>query len=69
MTKDLVVIEIQPSHLAVMDSQLAPLMAYTLKSFSFHVPLSQQMRDLARSAYHQGLCDGAQVGQKMGVAA
>lgn len=65
MTKGLIVLTIQPRHLAVMDSQLAPLLAHTLKTASFHVPLAQQMRDLARSAYHQGLVDGAQVGQKM----
>jgi len=66
MTKDLVVIEIKPGHLAVIDKQLSPLISHTLKTFTTRVPLDQQMRELARSAYHQGLCDGAQVGQKMG---
>lgn len=67
MTKGLIVLTIQPRHLAVIDSQLAPLLAHTKSHFSLNVAIADQLRDLARSAYHQGLVDGAQVGQKMGV--
>lgn len=63
--KNLIVLTIEPRHLKVMDSQLAPLLSHTVKRFSLNVPIADQLRDLARSAYHQGLCDGAQVGQKM----
>lgn len=63
--KDLISVEVQPANLKVLDERIAPLLRISADRLNTRIPLYDQLRDIARSAYHQGLCDGAQVGQQM----
>lgn len=61
MADKLIVIELPAKHARIMDERIAPYLDRSVKTLTARVPLHDQLRELARNAYHQGLVDGAQV--------